>query len=394
MTGTAIQGYNTTGISCRLATEAVSDPLVAEFLKAMEGMQNTLRSAHSLGLYPNTDTCSNAQLTPRGVGQLLHLGKHLREAYTKRWKLMTSLNTSQDVLYKSTYYSRTFQSGVAMLYGLIPDFTPGGVNYELSGYLHFCSKKHSGLNCNCSVKHQLDKLIMKEKVQGGDSKLYSSVQRRLSEMLDSQLNKTLPTGIMEQLLVPVCRQWPLPCQLSSPSGVSSKCFDWSLLHDQWKLTDASGLRYSTMYLRQKAAHLSMHPLLHEMAQRMLNVTRGVEAPKFVLFSGHDLTLTPLLVILGINDGKWPPFAARLIIELHKYTNSTHPAYFIRILYNGVDKTRMVKFCDDDQPLCPLENFVYFVQKQSLRIWGEDMSYPDICASNLQQKKNSPSSQTG
>jgi hypothetical protein len=42
----------------------------------------------------------------------------------------------------------------------------------------------------------------------------------------------------------------------------------------------------------------------------------VTQPKFSLISGHDTTIFPILAALGVFDGLWPPYAARIVFELY------------------------------------------------------------------------------
>ena len=39
--------------------------------------------------------------------------------------------------------------------------------------------------------------------------------------------------------------------------------------------------------------------------------------KMMLFSAHDTTMAPLLMVLGLSDDKWPDFAADLAFELYR-----------------------------------------------------------------------------
>ncbi|VDK66176.1 unnamed protein product [Anisakis simplex] len=74
-----------------------------------------------------------------------------------------------------------------------------------------------------------------------------------------------------------------------------------------------------------------------------------------VFSGHDVTLRPLLFALGIAHREPPPYTSRLIFEIYekKYSNMKQPVtqsadgkskFFVRFIYNGVDQTRRVSFC--------------------------------------------------
>jgi hypothetical protein len=78
-------------------------------------------------------------------------------------------------------------------------------------------------------------------------------------------------------------------------------------------------------------------------------------PRLLLFSGHDDTLTPLLISLGVWDQSWTAYASMLIIEVHviKGAHSTFPSgHAFRLLYNGKVITDKITGCLDD--LCDLD----------------------------------------
>ena len=116
---------------------------------------------------------------------------------------------------------------------------------------------------------------------------------------------------------------------------------------------------------------------------MKNWTRNRRVESFVIYSGHDITITPLATILEIHSGKWPPFASRVVIELYKkIENKIH--YFIKILHNGHDVTSSVVFCRNklSKGFCKLKYFLDFVKKH-LHDVGFD-SYGQGCNSMKKQ----------
>ena len=52
-------------------------------------------------------------------------------------------------------------------------------------------------------------------------------------------------------------------------------------------------------------------------------------PALHLYSGHDTTLVPLLVGLGVYDDEWPPYTADLAFELYEDEEGKH---FIKVLF--------------------------------------------------------------
>lgn len=101
---------------------------------------------HGFPLLPIHPTqCHLGQLTTQGVQQLLRLGQVLKERYTVTWSKLANL-THADVLVYSTKYRRTFQSALAVLYGLISPETLSKVSIFESQSMNFCFK-----DCGCPV---------------------------------------------------------------------------------------------------------------------------------------------------------------------------------------------------------------------------------------------------
>uniref|UniRef100_A0ACB8FA51 2-phosphoxylose phosphatase 1 n=1 Tax=Sphaerodactylus townsendi TaxID=933632 RepID=A0ACB8FA51_9SAUR len=133
------------------------------------------------------------------------------------------------------------------------------------------------------------------------------------------------------------------------------------------------------------ALLATHPLLNQTVNRMQRIAEGKGGELFVLYSAHDVTLSPVLSALGITEARFPRFAARLVFELWK-DGKKNKEHFIRILYNGVDVSSQTSFCRDynqryNMPMCPLEKFVHFV-KQDMFSPFNTTNYYDACRRRL------------
>jgi len=53
-----------------------------------------------------------------------------------------------------------------------------------------------------------------------------------------------------------------------------------------------------------------------------NSVSGALSTKFVMLSGHDITMVDLLNTLGVYNMKIPYYASALMMELHKDLNNT------------------------------------------------------------------------
>lgn len=161
----------------------------------------------------------------------------------------------------------------------------------------------------------------------------------------------------------ICHQRELPC------NIAHQCIDQSIISDLWSELDyLGGLQVTSDNVYDKYSRLLVQPLLAEMAKRMINITIDATVVKFVLYSGHDTSLRPMLAVLGIGEGRWPSYASRIVIELYSQKQISKKVYFIKVIYNGEDKTRLVKFCKNinNDGLCKLSDFLDFVSKENMK----------------------------
>lgn len=77
------------------------------------------------------------------------MGQILKNSYLKSWPQLNTLSFYDTVIY-STRYRRTFQSVLALLYGLIPHDTFSKINIQESQSMSFCFR-----DCGCPVTEKL-----------------------------------------------------------------------------------------------------------------------------------------------------------------------------------------------------------------------------------------------
>ena len=153
-----------------------------------------------------------------------------------------------------------------------------------------------------------------------------------------------------------CHNLPLPC---GPGGCVSP------------LLAAQAMDFATWAFTQNytaIADVASHPMLIQMAKRMFDKTRQKSALKFVLYSGHDSTVTPLLINLGVHDDtRLTPYATGVVFELWRDTledtsaqKDSADGFYFRVLVNGEVVTNKMKFCGDSllkDELCPVREFI-------------------------------------
>ncbi|TNN38363.1 2-phosphoxylose phosphatase 1 [Liparis tanakae] len=385
-------------IDCTLSTSRKpSHPLLNAFIRHMgQGgrghWESPLGSAPRL---PNHSTCEMGELTQTGVVQHLRNGQLLRQAY-KRHKLLPPDWAPRQLWLETTGKSRTLQSGLALLYGLLPDFDWAKVTARHQWSTLFC-----GAACDCPARsrHLEEEQRRQYRLRVSDAELertYGAMARALG-LLARQLRAANP---VDSLLCHLCHGLPFPC---APAGAGGGCLitaQFAVIRRQ-QLDDEADRRRAGLY--RKYAVLAMHPYLNRTANKMERVARAHEAGRgrggggedevFALSSAHDVTVAPLLSALGLEGARFPRFAARVVFELWKSPPTPPPKKkkkakardgepCIRVLYNGEDVTFHTDFCRSHQrhagrPLCPLDNFLSFVRRDMFAVVNAT-SYQEAC----------------
>lgn len=337
-----------------------------------------------------------------GVVQHLRNGQLLHQAY-KRHNLLPSNWSPRQVWVETTGKSRTLQSGLAFLYGFLTDFdwTKLTVHHQWSTL--FC-----GSACDCPARNRYleEEQRRQYRLRVANTELertYADMARTLG-LPTRQLRAANP---IDSLLCHLCHGLSFPCVPMADTG-SGGCLtmaQFAVIRRQ-QLDDEVDRRRAGLY--HKYAILATYPYLNRTATKMERVAKGNEAGRqpraggeevFTLSSAHDVTMAPLLSALGLEEARFPRFAARVVFELWKSPPMTQGQskkragkaekskvkdgeLFIRVLYNGEDVTFHTTFCRPhdrhaSQPLCPLKNFLSFVRRDMFSVVNAS-SYQEAC----------------
>ena len=364
---------NKTHISCLLNKKTAPNSRVASFAVTMRQLKSKLPldgRPYNFGLLPSDGTCRGAQLTPEGSIQLLVQGEYLRTIYIDKWGLLPENYTSDDIYFRTTTYSRTFQSGIAFMYGFLneidmdilrPKFTE-----TMNMYIQYCE-----------ILNGLAKTALKQTSKyKRSSDTYLSAINDLEAVFNMSQDKIPGIHAMLDGLTPyMCGTAGLPCMRDD----TTSCITWPLIGKLWDFLDENGRLMLNNYANVKKHRLSMNPLLRAIARRTLQFFANNDTERFILYSGHDHTVSPLVTALGVHDGKWPPFASRVVFELYSLSDSSSE-HFIRVLYNGADVTARTLFCRNkklNMGLCPLDYFTQFALEDNLKTYGSS-DYKRVC----------------
>ncbi|KAG6935247.1 2-phosphoxylose phosphatase 1 [Chelydra serpentina] len=360
-------------IDCILvSSRKPSHPQLEAFVRHMSQgseaqMDGTLSS---LPRYPSHSLCEMGELTQTGVVQHLHNGQLLREIYIKKHKLLSSDWTAKHLYLETTGKSRTLQSGLALLYTFLPDFDWKKINIKHQWSTIFCSG-----SCDCPVRnHYLEEEQRRQyslRVKNNNLERTYVDMAKIVGIPTRQLRASNP---IDSMLCHFCHNVSFPC--TKNGCIDIEHFKVIKTH---QLEDERERQEKKLYFWY--ALLASHPLLNQTVNRMQRIAEGKKEELFVLYSAHDVTLSPVLSALGITEARFPRFAARLVFEL--WQDGKKPReHFIRILYNGFDVTFQTSFCREhnmhsNKPMCPLEKFVHFVKRGMFSVFNST-NYYDAC----------------
>ncbi|XP_063162774.1 2-phosphoxylose phosphatase 1 [Candoia aspera] len=360
-------------IDCTLMPNSKpSHPLLEAFISHMsKGSEAQMDgSLSSMPRYPSHSLCEMGELTQTGIVQHLLNGQLLHDIYIKKHSLLPTDWTNQHLYLETTGKSRTLQSGLALLYSFLPEFDWKKINFRNQWSTVFCSR-----HCECQRRnHYLEEEQRRQyslRVKNIDLEKTYADMARIVGIPTRQLRASNP---IDSMLCHFCHNASFPCTKNGCIDIEHfKVIKKHQLEDE---KERQKKKYYYFY-----ALLATHPILNQTVNRMLRIAEGKKEELFVLYSAHDVTLSPVLSALGITGAKFPRFAARLVFELWK-DEKKYKENFIRILYNGVDVTFQTSFCRDfnkhfDKMMCPLEKFVHFV-KQDMFSPFNTTSYYDAC----------------
>lgn len=317
------------------------------------------------GLHPSQELCKPGYLTPVGATQHIKNGAFLKENY-KKWNLVEKPGRQKQVKLVTTNRRRTFQSGVALLYGFFSSLDLSTIDINVTPTSSMCVDSGNGkFPCKCEAADKYHNIIANSFGQTNANMThepgYVEHTMKIAQVFGVMAHEVpRASHIMDVGMVHVCHDLPLPGRLTN-------CMDPQSLRYVVDAINKNGKKNTNDGTYKRLARLRMLPLLGQIYDGMMDRISGKSSHKLVLYSGHDSTIDPLLVTLNISLGIWPKYASRFTVELYS-TRAAHipKAYFVRILYNGRDLTQNVMFCKSLTPsgLCSLDHFKRFLLEEN------------------------------
>ena len=263
--------------------------------------------------------CSAGQLTNIGQMQQLELGDALRSRYVG--SLLPGQLETEALYIRASNVPRCLMSAEMLLNGLYP---PSKENPSGTSVVPIYT-----------IEKDLDPMTINEKLCPGIAVNVLDVlakNRSLAEDIAVDLapyvheyDRALNTSDPIQALVDYdninCRaKHGLPLPGSPPMSNDA----YHALYLAWNKLGVALFNGSAF---------GLGPFFQTLLDNMQAVISGnAPMPKFMLFSGHDTSVGPLLAALGVFDGTWPPYASHVSLEL--YVNSSTKAAYVRTLYQG------------------------------------------------------------
>ena len=157
---------------------------------------------------------------------------------------------------------------------------------------------------------------------------------------------------------------------------------WSLVGQIWQYLDNNGKKLIQNFANTKKMRLTAYPLIVEIADSINRGSQsGNDSIRLHIYSGQEAVITSLAVALGFHNGRTPPFASRIVLEVMK--NMNDKTRYMRVLYNGRDVTSRLRFCTSvdkaHNGLCEASKFLSFAFETNLMDYSA-RTYQEACKS--------------
>lgn len=332
--------------------ENIEIPTLPEEADATHGMY-VRRYVNGLNVLKGT--CTSGQLTMIGAQQHLNLGASLRERYVNQLGFLPPVldtePTDAGLMYvRSTDVYRTRQSAQSQLLGLYPTSTRKFLNpipvHTVDGFVEYMYP-NQGL---CPLLGQLMKNSTQTPEYHAWEEKMAPIKAQLQEVFGATDEQMPPwSGLYDALVTTLAHNHTLP------PGLTPEL--------QQAIFDAADYNMGSTFVDPRSHRLGMGAFVGDIYHAMqyyvngsTSRLNGIQPSPWMVWSGHDTTMGPLAIVLGVWDGHWPPYATNMIFELLR-SKSTHE-FFVHATYNNVEVT--FPTCQG-QTICPFSLFEQLVK---------------------------------
>jgi len=282
----------------------------------------------------NLGTCFAGELTERGFDQHVQLGTGLRSVYVDTYKY---INSTEGVAIRSTDVPRTLSSAQGHLQGLFPPTQSENGNIPVVDIF--------------TIENDLDDMFENP---------------TLCPAYNNAVNKAHQDPAYVSYMADKA---PFLSQLSQLLNLSSSVEWWMLLdafqvmtcHNQTypegitddmvlEIFEIANWQWSFELNSSSVVRLGIGAFTGELVLAMQEVIDGQDLIPYLIYSGHDTTVGPLMASFSAYDGRWPPYASHVEIELWEDSSEQ---YYVVVKYQGIPT--VLPYCGGSF-YCPFESF--------------------------------------
>ncbi|GAA5807255.1 hypothetical protein MFLAVUS_000611 [Mucor flavus] len=307
--------------------------------------------------------CYYGQLTNLGRYRMTSLGERIREHYITKLNFLPDVYDSNSIYLRSSDYIRTQESVQQLVAGGLYPKPKQPNDFSLKLFIRDPRDDIMFPNPNCYRLRVLAKEFNKT-VSSLMQEKFKSLSKRLGNYVTSVSLDSHPSanGILDTLVAAKVHGFELP-----------KDIDQSVLDDLEDIVVKEWF-YGTIHSNE-VRKLGLGRLMGVIRDRMiLKEQEKDDKLKLAIYSGHDTTIAPLLIILNVFDDRWPPFGSAILFELFKEKQSQQ--HYVRVKYNQTTVELPACATDGkhrrgDKSLCTFEAFKKAIEDQVPLDWEKE-----------------------
>lgn len=286
---------------------------------------------HEIKSDPHDWKIGIGELTALGMSQHNLLGQKLRTRYVEKFNLLSPDYINNSIYVRSTDFNRTIQSAESLLSGLYPlGLGPKLTNGDPAlpaAYQPIPIRTLPVSQDKLLLAHDAyidkfnemcEKYVYSENRWKNMENKYKNKFGEWSGIFGTKINTILDLfSIGDNLLVRKRNGVKMPKGLSGKDANNiTWLFQW-IQAQQFKPTQVGD--YFGSYFLEK------------LKEDMIKVKENKQQYKYILYSGHDSSILPVLSALRTPLAMNPPYASHLDFEMYKDDN----AYFVKVRFNDV-----------------------------------------------------------
>ena len=317
------------------------------------------------------DWVGKGQLTPKGMNEEYKLGKHLRKLLVEKYNLLPKTYTDGAIQAWAGQQDRLVVSTESLLYGLYPLGTGPKLSSgepALPGALNpipiFTLPDSPTFDAGYGQKVKTFEHILKEQVYNqpiwkeNNSKISAKQWRKWSKIAGYKMTNLYDSqGFFDNLNVRYIHDIPFP------TGININTFKRYYPLIQWS--------EAYIFYPRTAGYLEGGTILGNLNKHLKShIKNPNQKLKYVIYGGHDVTISGVMSALGVPLEKNPHYASHMNFELFENNNDN---YFVKVTYNGKDV--QIPACKGKE-YCTYRQFNKLIHKITVnkdRIFAENYS---------------------